>query len=122
MRDCFNYNNQYICQRCLDGFTLTQVNGILVCQKQFNSTCSEGYYFSTARGLCQPIPVEFCRYVNPANPSVCLSCFPNYLLYQGLCYSIDGCQPFMYSYIFGCKACIQGFKLQGNLCVKDLCN
>jgi hypothetical protein len=28
----------------------------------------------------------------------------------------------MFSYIYGCKKCIKGFKLQGNLCVKDICD
>jgi hypothetical protein len=27
----------------------------------------------------------------------------------------------MFSYIYGCKQCIKGFKLNGNICVKDLC-
>ena len=87
LKDCTLFNNQYVCQKCFDGFNLVSVNNVLICQRAFNSTCNDGFYFSQSRGQCVQINIDFCKYVNPNSPSVCLACFTNYILNNGTCTS-----------------------------------
>lgn len=119
LQDCFQFNNQYICQKCRPGFNLIIVNQTLICQKIYSTNCSYGYYFNSTYNQCMTIPIPNCRYMNEVNSQVCLSCIVGYYLSNGICYSISGCS--LYSYITGCVNCINGFVLQGDLCVKDLC-
>jgi len=98
---------------------LIVLNQTLVCQKIFSTNCTFGSYFNTTLNQCLSIELPNCRYINEANPQVCLSCITGYYLQNGVCYSISGCS--LYSYITGCINCISGFLLQGDLCVKDLC-
>ena len=73
--------------------------------------CPNGTFFNETTALCQAIPTPNCFYWWN---NECVWCAPRYFLWNGLCYSINGCSRF--SYWDGCLECISGYVLRDRQC------
>ena len=110
-RICDIFDPWYRCQRCKtpDYFDLKDGK----CDPK--NSCPQGFYLNSTN--CVKIPSTGCQYLNIFNLDQCLLCGTDYFLYQGICYSLAGCNTF--SYFYGCYNCKSGYShTQERFCVE----
>ena len=101
---CFTFNDRYECKECRRGYNLITVNGQFICSLNQTNSCPAGFYLNER--LCIAIPIANCT-ISDINGRECLRCISGFLLKDGICYSLSGCNVF--SSIDGCRDCIPGF-------------